>query len=522
MQWRRLFVRRLEGRLMATIGDLVISIGADARPFNVEIKKSQGTLKTFASGVGKFASGATKAFAQFGLAVQGARTAMGILSEPLSLADTQIKAERKLEQVFKSTGNAAGFAADEIKTFAAERQKLTNFGDEATIDAAGVLGSFTNIKGEAFTDALVAAQDLSAFLGTDLQSATIQVGKALNDPARGLTALSRSGIQFSESQTETIKKLQEVGMVADAQRLILQEFQKQFGGQAEALADPITQAKNSWGDFLEEVGKGVREITEVILKEFGFENMTVAMSSIVSTFRTEWKDDVVGGIKTAVRVAQDVWKVFQAIGDAISPVIDKLVEMNAALDRIAGRTGGVAKKFGVDGSLADQFSRRGLYKPKTESAAKPTAGKDFDSYSFLKDAGPTIPESLLKFREEQQMEAEKLAESLRTPGEKFQDEIDRLTGLFEGGFISSQLFDRAAQAAVDQLPGSETERARNEVRSLEANSQEAFDVLRANTGPQKTQNEQLKIQKKSEQHLAKIAKEISKNPTSEIEVRGFD
>ena len=63
--------------------------------------------------------------------------------------------------------------------------------------------------------------DIAQVMGSDVKSATVQLAKALEDPKRGLTALSRSGITFNEAQTETIKKLVDSGKLLDAQALIL-------------------------------------------------------------------------------------------------------------------------------------------------------------------------------------------------------------------------------------------------------------------------------------------------------------
>jgi phage-related minor tail protein len=51
--------------------------------------------------------------------------------------------------------------------------------------------TFTNIAGTAFDRGAQAALNMSTVLGQDLQSSAIQVGKALNDPVAGVTALQR-------------------------------------------------------------------------------------------------------------------------------------------------------------------------------------------------------------------------------------------------------------------------------------------------------------------------------------------
>jgi len=106
----------------------------------------------------------------------------------------------------------------------------------------------------------------------DLKGAAIQVGKALNDPKIGLTALQRSGITFSDSQKQVIEKLQETGKYAEAQRLIIKELESQFGGSAEKAAKnfggALSQLRNKFGDLFEINATG----------EFG--EMTTAVKSL--------------------------------------------------------------------------------------------------------------------------------------------------------------------------------------------------------------------------------------------------
>jgi hypothetical protein len=153
------------------------------------------------------------------------------------------------------------------------------FGDEEILNkVTAQLLTFTNIAGPQFDRTQQAALDLATVLDGDLQSASIQLGKALNDPAKNLSALSRSGIQFSKEQIATIKSLQETNQLAEAQNIILAELERQYGGQAKAAAEVdggITQLSNAFGDFKEQVGKQLLEAlkpTIKALKEF-FENL---------------------------------------------------------------------------------------------------------------------------------------------------------------------------------------------------------------------------------------------------------
>lgn len=185
----------------------------------------------------------------------GALAAAGVIA----LAATQAQAEARLEAVIRATGQASGFTADQLKEQAAALQELTAVGDEVIINAQAILATFKQIKGDIFREAILAALDMSAVLGQDLQSSVIQLGKALNDPILGITALSRVGVSFNKQQKEQIRILQEAGDVMGAQRVILEELQGEFGGAAKAIgetfAGEISKLKNSLGDLGEEVGK---------------------------------------------------------------------------------------------------------------------------------------------------------------------------------------------------------------------------------------------------------------------------
>jgi|DEB0MinimDraft_10_1074344.scaffolds.fasta_scaffold00105_34 hypothetical protein len=173
--------------------------------------------------------------------------------------DKQAKAIAQLEAGLESTGGTVGFTSKRLQEMASELQNITTFGDEEILkDVTAQMLTFTNITGEQFARTQKAALDLATRLDGDLKGASIQLGKALNDPIANLSALSRSGIQFSEDQKEVIKALTEAGRIAEAQTLILDELEKQYGGSAEAAAKaglgPFKQLSNSIGDLTEEFG----------------------------------------------------------------------------------------------------------------------------------------------------------------------------------------------------------------------------------------------------------------------------
>lgn len=190
---------------------------------------------------------------------QGISQLRQLANESVELFKEQERAENKVKQAIISTNNAAGLSFKELQKAATDLQNNTIFGDEEILNnATAQLLTFTNITGENFERTQKVALDLATVLDGDLKSASIQLGKALNDPVANLSALSRSGIQFSDSQKETIKQLAETNQLAAAQNVILKELERQYGGQAAAAAEgagKIQQLNNAIGDQKELIGE---------------------------------------------------------------------------------------------------------------------------------------------------------------------------------------------------------------------------------------------------------------------------
>ncbi|WP_375435103.1 hypothetical protein [uncultured Hymenobacter sp.] len=207
---------------------------------------------TMASALGVFTGGG---------ALELAGQAFGFLKEAKEDFESSAQAGAQLEATLKSTGNAAGVTQQQIEDLATARMGLTLFDDDDTKASASLLLTFTAIKDGVFQEAMPAIQDLAQKMAgdgpADLKGASIQVGKALNDPIKGITALSRVGVSFTEEQKKVIEQLVATGDTAGAQRIILGELNKEFGGSAEAArkaAGPLGTLKMVFADTKETIG----------------------------------------------------------------------------------------------------------------------------------------------------------------------------------------------------------------------------------------------------------------------------
>jgi len=247
---------------MASVG-----LQVDSRP----VRNASGDLDKFArsgDGASRSATGATGAIggmsakmvvaAAAAAALAAAFAAGKFLNKFVDATVTAEAAQAQLGAVIASTGGAAGRSVAQLNEHAASLQKITNFGDEAINTMQGVLLTFTQVRGDQFDAATVAVMDLATAMGTDLSTAALQVGRALNDPVLGMTALSRSGIQFTEAQKDMVKEMVAANDVIGAQTIILSELETQFGGSADAargtLGGALDSLRNAWGDLFEMAG----------------------------------------------------------------------------------------------------------------------------------------------------------------------------------------------------------------------------------------------------------------------------
>ena len=200
-------------------GDLVVRLRAVTKSFEAGMARSNSALKSLRRSV---------------VAGVSAWGAYRFAANAVSKAVIQMQSEAKLSAVLRTTGGVIGETTESLQKYAASLQRVTNFGDETTISAMGVLSTFKNV-GPIFRETVVLAQDLASVMGTSLDSAVMQLGKALNDPVTGLTALRRAGVSFSAAQKKVIKDLVDTNDLLGAQKIILGELDSQVGGTAESM-----------------------------------------------------------------------------------------------------------------------------------------------------------------------------------------------------------------------------------------------------------------------------------------------
>lgn len=234
----------------------------------------------------------------------------------------------QLDAVLKSTAGAAGVTKQAALDLAAGLQATTTYSDEAVLSAENLLLTFTSIGKDIFPEATRTVLDMSTALGQDTKASAIQLGKALQDPINGVTALRRVGVNFSEAQQEVIKNLVETGRSAEAQKLILKELNTEFGGSATAAAQTfngqLKQVWNSINDVMEVVGKliadQIRPLTQAFLDWYNSMGGSQGIMDAFTATLKEWNDK--GYIKIAAGailggLVPALWAMTAAIGSNV-------------------------------------------------------------------------------------------------------------------------------------------------------------------------------------------------------------
>jgi hypothetical protein len=303
----------------------------------------------------KAASNLTKNLTRIGVAAVvgiGSQVVLGVKS--LAELDTLM---RQTEGTIKSTGGAAGVTAGEIRTMAESLENLTTVDDKVIQGGQNMLLTFTGIGREVFPDATKAMVDMAVAMAkgdagaVDLQGTAIQLGKALNDPVKGMTALRKVGVAFTTQQEDQIKALVKSGKTVEAQRLILRELGVEFGEAGRAAGTGFAADMRRLDDAAEDARKalaiGLMPVLQraatwlrtkladpavlAKIKEFGDEMAGAFSEALVFIEKIDWK-----AIGTGLSTARDVAKTIVDTFLSLPPWVQTAVVTGWGLNKLTG------------------------------------------------------------------------------------------------------------------------------------------------------------------------------------------
>jgi phage-related protein len=316
---------------MATPRTLKLSLLADVAGLSKGLNQGSNEVQSFGSKVGAFGKKAALAFAAAGIAA--AAFAVKFAKDAIVAGEAAATANARIEQINKSMG-LFGESTNEVNKalidYAEKTARATGV-DTNSIKATQAklltfkeLAATANEIGGNFERTTKAAIDLGAAGFGTAELNAVALGKALNDPIKGISALSRNGITFTESEKDRIKVLVESNKVGEAQNMILKAIETQVGGTAEATANATDKMRVGFTQVTETVGLALLPVFEK-LTNFVIDQIFPAFDKIGAQFAgitSQLGENLLPALDNLVTFFQDyLIPVFKAYWEFISKTL---------------------------------------------------------------------------------------------------------------------------------------------------------------------------------------------------------
>lgn len=310
---------------MARLGALTVYLNANSSGLERGLSKATGMLRKFALASGGYLA---------------ASSLKNLAEESLNLAGAQEKAENLMARTLKNTAGMADTTVGELKRYAAEVQSMSIFGDEKVMEAQTALMQMNSVTGDAFRMARSAAVDIASSKGQDLTAVMANLGKALQDPVKGLRMLREYGTDPA-MKAAVEQRLQTEGKEA-AQLMILADLQKRFAGSAQEAANTISgafaQNRNALGDLKEGIGFLIDEIFDIrgsLQTSAGWfadwaKTLRERSGEIGFAVRSVWTDIKFGAMQMYAFVAP----VINQVASIAEAAVNNLVEFYRAIPKL--------------------------------------------------------------------------------------------------------------------------------------------------------------------------------------------
>ena len=216
------------------------------------------------------------------------------------------KANKKLAASFKAVGYPENAKA--AMAYAESMQHVVGISDEEIQATMHKLAAFDSVakSQDLMGRATMAAADMSAAGFGTMDSAATALGKALQDPAKNLGALTRVGVTFTKGQKKQIDAMVEAGDTAGAQALIMKEVEGTFNGVAKDSASGTEKMKLAWDEAAEAIGKSLVPALTTMLEILTTVGNWVAEHSTAFLILGA----VIGGLATVLVVADAAFKAY--------------------------------------------------------------------------------------------------------------------------------------------------------------------------------------------------------------------
>ena len=331
---------------MSALGSLVVKLALEYAQFSQGLQSSEQEVKQHAKRVqDAYANMAAGVSARMDslkgsilAAIGGAISVVGITSAIAKIKQETIDAEKEQTQLaaaIKSTGGAAGWSIERLNAMADSMEKTSTFSAGQINQAQTRMLSYAGVVGEQFPRAMQAVIDMSERMGYEVTASAETIGKALDVPSEGLTALSKQGFRFTDAQKELVKQFERTGQTAKAQDIILQALESSYGGAAKA-------ARETLGGSLTAVGNTINSL--MTADSASLPGLRESVEGLNSTLNS---DDVRNGFQTLISGLIDVGSFAATSMAGIVKLGQAVAEHKGEIGVVLGMIAGTATAAGA-------------------------------------------------------------------------------------------------------------------------------------------------------------------------------
>lgn len=280
-------------------------VGADVSGFQKGMQKAEKSLKSFADGINNLGKkGIVGSLANVSLAMSGVVTAFKTatkvvrdvakaVGECTEAYKTQAIAERTLQTAVENNPYVTGESLSNLKKFASEMQKVTNYGDEQILQLESQLISLGRTEEETM-NIIKVATDMASSGTMSLDTAISQLNATLNG---NIGRLGQQNAELKGLSAEELKAGKAVEILGE-----------KFKGLASVTIDTSKQLKNIKGDFKEAIGEFTLPSSDMWNKFWiGFYEKGIA---VINQFNEYLDKTIIGA-----GIAEELVKGYKSIND---------------------------------------------------------------------------------------------------------------------------------------------------------------------------------------------------------------
>jgi phage-related protein len=209
-----------------------------------------------------------------------------VISAGISSADEWDSAQSQINNTIANGANATGLNTKQLEAMAEATSAGLPISQASQLAAEQILMTYNTLGKEVYplvssqvanvATAMANTRGQTVASATDMTNAAKLLGKGFEDPATGMTALTRVGIKFSEQQTDQVKAMEAAGNLVGAQKQMYSDLSDIVAGKAAASADTyqgkvalLTVAFQNWSRVIVTDVESALEKIGVVLVNVG-------------------------------------------------------------------------------------------------------------------------------------------------------------------------------------------------------------------------------------------------------------